>query len=89
MGHTRVIKDLKDLDSFLMQLVVHKQNPSIAQHDRLMFARKMDPSFKRTVIIAVYHIYTIILLKSVGVRKLQVAILARSSRDISLTVHIV
>ena len=39
------------------------------------------------------HIYTIILLKSVclsvGVRKLQVAILARSSREMSLTVRIV
>ena len=38
-------------------------------------------------------IYTIILLKyvclSVGVSKLQVAILARSSREMSLTVHIV
>ena len=34
-------------------------------------------------------IYTIILLKSVGVRKLQVAILARSSREMSLTVRIV
>ena len=34
-------------------------------------------------------IYTItILLKSVGVRKLQVAILARSSRETSLTVRI-
>ena len=34
-------------------------------------------------------IYTIILLKSVGVRKLQVAILAWSSREMSLTVRIV
>ena len=34
-------------------------------------------------------IYTIILLKSVGVRKRQVAILARSSREMSLTVCIV
>ena len=34
-------------------------------------------------------IYTIIPLKSVGVRKLQVAILARSSREMSLTVSIV
>ena len=35
------------------------------------------------------HIYTIILLISVGVRKRQVAILARSSREMSLTVRIV
>ena len=34
-------------------------------------------------------IYTIILLISVGVRKLQVAILARSSREMYLTVRIV
>ena len=34
-------------------------------------------------------IYTIILLKSVCVRKLQVAILAQSSREMSLTVRIV
>ena len=34
-------------------------------------------------------IYTIILLKSVGFRKRQVAILARSSREMSLTVRIV
>ena len=34
------------------------------------------------------HIYTIILLKSVAVRKLQVAILARSSREMSPTVRI-
>ena len=40
-------------------------------------------------ILIKYHIYTIILLKSVGVRKLQVAILARSSREMSLTVRIV
>ena len=33
-------------------------------------------------------IYTIILLKSVGVRNLQVAILARSSREMYLTVRI-
>ena len=32
--------------------------------------------------------YTVILLKSVGVRKLQVAILARSSREMSQTVRI-
>ena len=32
-----------------------------------------------------YNIYTIICLKSVGVRKLQVAIIARSSREMSLT----
>ena len=35
------------------------------------------------------NIYTIILLKSVGVRKLQVAIIARLSREMSLTVRIV
>ena len=34
-------------------------------------------------------IYTVILLKSVSVRKLQVAILARLSREVSLTVRIV
>ena len=34
------------------------------------------------------YIYTIILLKSVAVRKLQVAILARSSRKMSQTVRI-
>ena len=33
------------------------------------------------------YIYIIILLKSVGVRKLQVAILVRSSRDMSITVR--
>ena len=32
-------------------------------------------------------IYTIIILISVGVRKLQIAILARSSREMSLTVR--
>ena len=36
-----------------------------------------------------YIIYTIILLKSVSVRKLQVTILARSSWVMSLTVRIV
>ena len=43
--------------------------------------------------IPIGYIYTIILLKSVclsvGVRKLQVAILALSSREMYLTVHIV
>ena len=37
----------------------------------------------------VNHIYTIILLKSVGVRKLQIAIVARSPRDMSQTDRIV
>ena len=40
-------------------------------------------------VIAAWLIYTIIFLKSVGVRKLQVACLARSSREMSLTVRIV
>ena len=35
-----------------------------------------------------WYIYTIILLKSVEVSKLQVAILARSSREMSQTVRI-
>ena len=40
-------------------------------------------------IIIVIYIYTIICLKSVGVRKLQVAILALSPREMSQTVRIV
>ena len=45
----------------------------------------MDYCIKHEVL----YIYTIILIKSVDVRKLQVAILARSSREMSLTVRIV
>ena len=45
------------------------------------------------IIIIILIIYTIILLKSVclsvGVRKLQIAILARSPREMTLTVRIV
>ena len=44
--------------------------------------------YSNTVYINII-IYTIILLKSVGVRKRQIAILVRSSRDMSLTVRIV
>ena len=49
----------------------------------------MAVEFFRSKVLHLAIIYTIILLKSVGVRKLQVAILARSSREMSLTVHIV
>ena len=42
----------------------------------------------RTISVCVHFINTIILLKSVGVSKRQVAILARSSREMSLTVGI-
>ena len=47
------------------------------------------PHPPRNANIVGLYIYTIIPLKFVGVRKLQIAILARSSREMSLTVRIV
>ena len=42
---------------------------------------KFDYDYEPISLIYTIYIYTILLLKSVGVRKLQVAILARSSRE--------
>ena len=71
---------------------------TIRRH-RLSFLRRLSRGCHRArcgtcfrcvdVVPYLYYIYTIILLKSVSVRKLQVAILARSSREMSLTVRIV
>ena len=44
---------------------------------------------RKSVLIIIIIIYTKILLKSVSVHTLKVAILARSSREMSLTVRIV
>ena len=59
------------------------------QYDDVIISVKLIRLWNSAKMIHHNYLYYIILLISVGVRKLQVAILARSSREMSLTVRIV
>ena len=78
------------LQSKLRQCNNNNNKNYVATYSKLPMGRKLRYTRNHHVHVIFTHIiYTIICLTSVAVRKLQVAILARSSREMSLTDRIV